>query len=572
MDLTDAPIVNVAGSWDAMLGDPAVRETLERDALPRFLARQRWFGGKARAVAAVRCADWGVLSATPALVLCALVDVSYEDGDASDRYFLPLAVEPTKTAASRRDVAATAVIARIGGFTPGVLFDAVSDDGACEAIVHAIAGVAPMAFDRGRVSSDAPGPGAAASIAGPFRPVVRPSAEQSNTCLFLARRFVLKLFRRLEDGPNPDVEVGSFLTRIGFPHVPPIVGTLSYRATGGEGAALALLQAFVPNQGSGWDHALAEVRGYFERVEPLARTGVPPAPDAAFDRPLAAALPAVVRDTIAYLPVARLLGERTAELHVALASRADLPAFAAEPLAPDEPAELAAVMGGRAASVLDLLARQIARVPAPVRDLADRVLAGRERILSRFGALARTDLSVARIRVHGDYHLGQVLRAGEEFVIIDFEGEPTRPLAERRRKQIAVKDVAGMLRSFGYAAYAGLFAWAGNADRRGRTARALGLDVAELGVGRLPRRIPRGRGTSALHAPAGRRLRHGAPRVPAGQGALRTSLRAEQPADLGRDSSFRAPEDECRRRAGRRWPVTAVGPGVRGSEPGATAR
>jgi maltose alpha-D-glucosyltransferase/alpha-amylase len=180
-------------------------------------------------------------------------------------------------------------------------------------------------------------------------------------------------------------------------------------------------------------------------------------------------LPAVVRDTIAYLPVARLLGERTAELHVALASRADLPAFAAEPLAPDEPAELAAVMGGRAASVLDLLARQIARVPEPVRDLADRVLAARERILSRFGALARTDLSVARIRVHGDYHLGQVLRAGEEFVIIDFEGEPTRPLAERRRKQIAVKDVAGMLRSFGYAAYAGLFAWAG--DRTDAVAR-----------------------------------------------------------------------------------------------------
>jgi trehalose synthase-fused probable maltokinase len=292
-------------------------------------------------------------------------------------------------------------------------------------------------------------------------PVVRGKAEQSNTSIFLGRTYALKVIRKLDSGLNPDVEIGIRLAEAGFAHVPRLAGALTYRSDGGDAAAVVMVQAYVPNQGNGWEEAQQVVAAFFERAAAEVAGGRQPPP---LPAPGAGPSPAV-RDLIPYLSSAELIGRRTAQLHVALAGRPD-EAFVPEPITDAERTHLAAEMTTRGREALALLDEQRAALPAEATDLAHRVLAAGAAILRPFDALARTPVAVSRIRVHGDYHLGQVLRSGGDYVIVDFEGEPMRPLAERRRKQIALKDVAGLLRSIDYAIYGGLadLARAGRAD------------------------------------------------------------------------------------------------------------
>src|SRR6185295_6765654 len=204
--------------------------------------------------------------------------------------------------------------------------------------------------------------------------------------------------------------------------------------------------------GSGWDFTIDELRRYYERVaahetRPDAQQGQPPWFFAALEN--------------WYLSTAVTLGKRTAELHLTLAN-APGPAFAPEPLNRSAIEAMASEMRAHAESSLDLLWRQIGSLNEATRPIADAVLAERTSLLKRFDELAAARQAGLRIRVHGDYHLGQVLRTEEDFVILDFEGEPSRTIAERRAKQSPLKDVAAMARSYSYAAYAALFAYTVN--------------------------------------------------------------------------------------------------------------
>jgi maltose alpha-D-glucosyltransferase/alpha-amylase len=160
----------------------------------------------------------------------------------------------------------------------------------------------------------------------------------------------------------------------------------------------------------------------------------------------------------AYLENASKLGRRTAELHLALSGGGADPAFAPEPLEPGDRRALAQRMMDDSAQTLDSIEPRLPKLPGDIAAQAAELLSLRDRVAQTFGAVAGTAAPVSRIRVHGDYHLGQVLWAENDYFLIDFEGEPARSLAERRAKQLALKDIAGMLRSFGYAAYAGLSA------------------------------------------------------------------------------------------------------------------
>ena len=454
------PTLTVRGGWDSLF-DGEARGELERAVLPGYLRSQRWFGGKAREITGVRVADYGALPPTAAILV--LLEVEFAGGN-RDLYFLPLAIAERTAARRMFGSNRTWVVARLAG-TPGeaVLHDALADDAVCTALLNAVARGQEFPTRGGRVRAEATT--AFTALRGdpdyPL-PVVRGPATSSNTLVFFGRRLMLKVFRRLEAGVNPDYEVGRFLTEASpFGRIPHVAGTLVYERAGGGPVTLALLQALVPNQGDGWAHAIGELGRYYERA--AARMAGPdpvvPDPRPPVELTDAAPPPAALETIGSYLHAAATLGRRTAEMHLALADAHGSPAFAPEPLSAKDIDALRDEIRKQAETALAALGANLGRLPADVSDSAHTLMelgsaVAQDPLPADLGVPAAT-----KIRIHGDYHLGQVLWVDNDFVILDFEGEPTRPVEERRDRFSPLRDVAGMLRSYHYAAYAGLFAF-----------------------------------------------------------------------------------------------------------------
>ena len=390
-------------------------------ALGAFLPRQRWFAGKARTMAAAQILDMSPGESRPGALIPAIAGVEYEDGG-TERYFMPVAV--ATGAAARAAARATSAIAQT---THVAIVDALEDDQACRALARTMLEGRPLAmrFGVARPAVHARTPAAGAL------PIVRGAVEQSNSCIRFGDRYLLKVIRRLEPGPHPELDVLRFLARSGFECIPRLLASLEYERAGQDATTLAVMQAFVANEGTAWDHAVEDARAFMERTP----------------------VPAPAADAIGWLDSAAALGQTTAALHIALAGSDEDPAFAPEPFTEDAAAAMMADMQAGAARRLTLLTDRLESMPEPVRDHAGAVLAARAEIDRRLHVRAAVTAGSLRTRVHGDYHLGQVLAAGGRFVIIDFEGEPAMPLAARRAKHSPLKDVAGMLRSFSYAAY-----------------------------------------------------------------------------------------------------------------------
>jgi maltose alpha-D-glucosyltransferase/alpha-amylase len=310
-----------------------------------------------------------------------------------------------------------------------------------------IRGVPSAAFTEIRGPSDEP------------VPVRRGSAEQSNTSILYGDRFIMKLFRHQEPGPNPDTEIGRYLTeKARFDRIPPFAGSIEYDLEGGEPSNLAMLQGLVPNEGDGWKWTLEELDRYYDAC---ARISFPSSGNADTNADIVALseMPAsqLARDHVGlYLESAATLGRRTAELHLALGAPTNNPDFAPEPLNAEYLRAVGKDIREHAARVFDALKENVSQLPDDAVECAGLVLSRRRQILDRFRFMGTDGIHALRTRIHGDYHLGQVLRFKSDFIILDFEGEPARSLAERRAKQSPMKDVAGMLRSFSYAAYATL--------------------------------------------------------------------------------------------------------------------
>ncbi len=453
-----APLM--ADSWERLL-DGAGRYRLESALLPEYLSKQRWFGGKARGVSGPqRITDWTAIPDSNAV--SALVEVQYERGD-PDSYFLPLGLTFGKDAGKMQETFPSAIIAPVvatGG--SGFLHDAVFDDRAAAAFLTLVERAQQM---PGRNGSMRGAPGAElGTLRGPAETplaVKRGSAEQSNTSIVYDDRLILKLFRRQQSGPNPDCEIGRYLTeRVHFDGIPPFAGVIEYVPVNGEPQTLAMLQGFVANQGDGWTQALQELSQYYERCATVAwpdgesRAASEDLMDLAQQEPspLAREYVGIALDSAA------MLGKRTAQLHLALGSPTDDPSFAPELLSDDEVQSLLAGLRKDASRVLDLLKDSVAGLPDDFIDLAGLALGRRGQILNSFTLAAQDGTLGQRTRIHGDYHLGQVLQVKTDYVILDFEGEPARPLTERRAKHSPTKDVAGMVRSLSYAAYSGLIA------------------------------------------------------------------------------------------------------------------
>src|SRR5438876_6235753 len=263
-------------------------------------------------------------------------------------------------------------------------------------------------------------------------------------------KFFLKLYRKLEDGVNPDVEITRFLTEhTDFPNVPAFVGALEYRRPKAEPTVVCLLQRAAANEGDAWVLTLDAVGRYYERV--LGRKA---------DLQNETAPPGVLLDELiggVYPDKAKLLGQRTGELHLALASSTQNPAFAPEPFNTMAQRSVYQNMRASLRRAFTLLEKKLPDLSAAFRDEAKEVIATEQEILAREKRLLDRRTNASKIRIHGDYHLGQVLYTGKDFIILDFEGEPARALGERKLKRSALRDVSGMMRSFQYAAYSALW-------------------------------------------------------------------------------------------------------------------
>ena len=285
------------------------------------------------------------------------------------------------------------------------------------------------------------------------------SAEQSNTSILYDRKLILKLFRRLQPGENPDCEIGRFLTEVArFPRIATFLGDITLKRATGETTTIGMLQQLVENEGDGWQLTLDELSRFYESAATLQSPVEVPAPTLTNRRELTKE----ARDQVGiYLEAANILGRRTAEMHLALATPTEDPAFRSEPFTALDLERDAYRVDAQINHTLDALKRGMAQLIDLTADDAAIVLSRRIDLFARAHAITKTspELSGRRIRIHGDYHLGQILRAKGDAVILDFEGEPARSVEQRRAKQSPLRDVAGMLRSFSYAAASGLDAY-----------------------------------------------------------------------------------------------------------------
>jgi maltose alpha-D-glucosyltransferase / alpha-amylase len=448
------PALFAGPAWESVL-DSSVRRFLERDALVPFLKRQRWFGGKARAIRSVRFVDWAPIrhGAQPAYLTT--IDVDYEQGPA-ERYALPIAFAGDDKARPLLEGGSPAVLARLTGARKGAIFDAMFDEDTARRLLDGIEAAVEWTGRLGRfTASTRPGH----TPAGPDVRVAVSGADQSNSSVVFGDRFIFKLFRRIEPGPNPEIEIGRYLTdQAAFPRVPALEGAVQYRRGAEEPIDIGVLHALVPNQGNAWAYTIGDLSRYYDRASAMLHEPTPDVAEPIVDL-AAIRVPDRIWNAIGpYTALAGTIGQRTGELHQALAQSTD-PAFAPEMVTQEELRRSSDEMREQADRVLSLLESRMGTLKDAVKPTAQEVLAQRAPILAQLGALGRARVSSTRIRCHNDYHLGQLLVAEQDVYILDFEGEPARSLPYRRVKRSPLRDVAGMLRSFSYAAWAALAAY-----------------------------------------------------------------------------------------------------------------
>jgi maltose alpha-D-glucosyltransferase/alpha-amylase len=443
----EVPLLHAASFEEVFSGR---NRTALGDALEAYVRSRRWFSGKARTINSLQVTEAIALPNDAGQLTFLRVD--YADGE-PETYLLPLAMLQARRAREQETRIPTLIARLSDGY---LLYEPVTDAKFTAALLETIARRRTLKGEQGAVAGTASRPRELRAAADLTAQVLK--AEHSNTAVLYGDQFFLKLFRRLEPGVNTDLEVTRFLNEeTSFTGTPRLGGALQYETDSTkEPTTLAIMQRFVANSGDAWTYTVDTFGRFFDSVlsdpsaaERLAKATPSEALLAIADKPL----PEIAQQTIGlYLADAEILGRRTAQMHLALASRDDIPAFAPEPITPHYQRSIYQHIRSQAVRTFQLLRRRAKGIPA-----AEELLAREEEVQRRIRRILDGRITGLRIRTHGDYHLGQVLHTGNDFVIIDFEGEPSRPLSERRIKRSALRDVAGMLRSFHYAPHAVLF-------------------------------------------------------------------------------------------------------------------
>ena len=441
------PSINAPAQFDVLLGNNQ-REHLEREVLPNHIHNSRWFGSKARTFRNLKVIEQLAFPSDADGARLWFVEVNYLDAP-TETYAIPVKIASAEMAHSITQNAPHAVVAHFADSNGAILCDAIWDATFRSQLFDAIVRHRTLPAQAGQFVGMATANLGSQELDFSGNSQVL-SAEQSNSSMLFDNRFFLKLYRKLEDGVNPDVEITRFLTeQTNFPNVPAFVGALEYRRSKAEPTVVCLLQEAVANEGDVWTLTVDALGRFYERV--LERKA---------DLQSETTSPGALLEELVggvYPEKVNLLGQRTGELHLALASRTDNPAFAPEPFNSMTQRSVYQSMRTSLRRAFTSLEKKLSDVPAKFRDEAKEVLAAEKEILAREKRLLDRRTNAAKIRIHGDYHLGQLVYTGKDFVILDFEGEPARPLSDRKMKRSALRDVAGMMRSFQYAAYAALW-------------------------------------------------------------------------------------------------------------------
>ena len=428
----------------------ALHQRLVRQVLTDYLPTQRWFAGKGGRIEKIEFEKYDIWPDRNEWLM-ARIRVWLAGRTEPQDYALPLALawegdgEEKLAPLSPYALAKVRVQARMG-----LLYDAFANEQFCQMLAVMMARGAQIPLGQGGLHFSATP--VLADLAGDALEtlaVKRLALDSSNTSIAIGDRLLMKCYRRVQFGINPELEVGRFLTQVGFPNIAPLAGALEYRGENGDRITLIQMQGFVANQGDAWSYTQDYLSRFLDdclqRAETIKQAGEE-----------AHAL---------YRIFAATLGQRTGELHRALAQATGDPAFDPEPITAADLADWLSRIRGEAIVTCERLEQKRSSLSETAQALADQVLERRGALLACLERTEPVDPTAVKIRYHGDYHLGQVLVAKDDVVIIDFEGEPSRTLAERRVKHSPLRDVVGMLRSFNYAAHAALRQF--RADRPG---------------------------------------------------------------------------------------------------------
>lgn len=457
-------VPHISGNWKTLFTGK-MKELMEREILPPYMKMYRYYGGKTQEIREVKITEIIKIKENACDVQILFLEIKYTSG-LSGTYFLPLSFSTGDKAENIVMENPHAVVAHFRSEnTAGIIYDSIYEEAFRKHLLqmfirrhtfHGLHGelitLAEKAIKKRKQEE----------LFSLKSSVIK--GEQNNSSILYGKELICKLYRRLDEGVNPEWEISKFLTgKTPFRHVPPLLGAIEYRRHGGEPATLGMLQSFIPNEGNAWTYTLDWIGRYADRIlsrkNELAGTStVPPSPFAI----ALEGVPVLFQELIGgiYLEMVSLLGKRTAELHLLLASETEDAHFAPEPFTVSYQRSLYQSMQSLTKRIFALLRKNVKTIPDHLKGLTNDILNLEKEILGRFKVLCTRKISAMKIRIHGDYHLGQVLFTGNDFVLIDFEGEIARNVSERRLKRSPLRDVAGMIRSFHYATHAVLLKYA----------------------------------------------------------------------------------------------------------------
>jgi maltose alpha-D-glucosyltransferase / alpha-amylase len=444
-------VVPLNSTWVSLA---RTRGVFERDVLPGHLARTRWY--PERSPANIRP------TLTSAIPFCDIGDnrpwlafFEATQRNVTQRHVLPMQIEWVRFDRERYNPRALAAVRQ--GAREGTLLDVATDHIFIALLLRNLREVLTVEENGLRLEFRPTSKFSDRPIRQPER-IRAVETEQSNSTALVDSDYVVKIYRKLEPGTNPEIEIGWYLTEVaGFANTPALLGSVEF-VEDNQRSAIGIVHAFVENQGDGWTVTSAYLDRFVDEQRLLS----------------ASERPGNSEEQTPYLRYMSQIGRRVAEMHVALASGSELADFAPEPTRPEDVQRWIGEVMGRAERVFETLKRRRDSIREADRPLVDEMLAHRAGLQDRLSALLPRSIDGLNIRHHGDFHLGQTLIVKDDIFIIDFEGEPRRPLEERRRKAPAARDVAGLIRSIDYSVTAALErAQRISPDERGRLSAAL---------------------------------------------------------------------------------------------------